>query len=117
MNYFQSHFKIIQKNFRSKQHRMDSEAFFIRMNKPSLDKQEELTSKLTFLETGMSYFSFFYALLSLFILLNHKILDLHSQNFDNDNKVENVHQNKYTLIFQHKSNIAKRLCLNKKVLF
>ena len=71
----------------------------------------------------MSYFSFFYALLSLFILLNHKILDLHSQNFDNDNndnndnKVENVHQNKYTLIFQHKSNIAKRLCLNKKVLF
>jgi hypothetical protein len=27
MNFFPSHFKIIQKNFRSKQHRMDAEAF------------------------------------------------------------------------------------------
>ena len=42
INYFQSHFKIIQKNFRSKQHRMDAEAFFIRMHRPKLNKQEEL---------------------------------------------------------------------------
>ena len=27
LDFFQSHFKIIQKNFRSKQHRMDAELF------------------------------------------------------------------------------------------
>ena len=43
MKFFESHFKIIQKNFRSKKHRMDAEAFFIRMNLPTLNKQEELS--------------------------------------------------------------------------
>ena len=43
MNYFQSHFKIIQKNFRSKQHQIDADAFFIRIHRPKLNKQEELT--------------------------------------------------------------------------
>ena len=41
--YFASHFKILQKNFRSLDHRMDAEAFFIRMKRPSLNKQEELS--------------------------------------------------------------------------
>lgn len=43
LEYFKTHFKIIQKNFRSKQHRMDAEAFFIRMKRPKLNKQEELS--------------------------------------------------------------------------
>ena len=41
--YFASHFKILQKNFRSLDHRMDAEAFFIRMKQPKLNKQEELS--------------------------------------------------------------------------
>ena len=41
--YFTSHFKILQKNFRSLDHRMDAEAFFIRMKQPKLNKQEELS--------------------------------------------------------------------------
>jgi phosphoribosylaminoimidazole carboxylase (NCAIR synthetase) len=41
--YFTSHFKILQKNFRSLEHRMDAEAFFIRMKRPSLNKQEDLS--------------------------------------------------------------------------
>ena len=41
--YFTTHFKILQKNFRSLQHRLDAEAFFLRMKRPSLNKQEELS--------------------------------------------------------------------------
>ena len=41
--YFTSHFKILQKDLRSLQHRMDAEAFFIRMKQPKLNKQEELS--------------------------------------------------------------------------
>ena len=43
LEYFKSHFKILQKGFRSKQHRLNAEAFFIRMNRPKLNKQEELS--------------------------------------------------------------------------
>jgi hypothetical protein len=43
MNYFQTHLTIIQKNFLSKQHRIDAVSFFIRMHRPKLNKQEELT--------------------------------------------------------------------------
>ena len=43
LEYFKTHFIIIQKNFRSKQHRMDAEAFFIKMKRPKLNKQEELS--------------------------------------------------------------------------
>ena len=39
--YFKSHFKIVQKNFRSKRHRMAAEAFYIRMNQPKLNEQKE----------------------------------------------------------------------------
>jgi hypothetical protein len=39
--YFKSHFKIVQKNFRSKRHRMAAEAFYIRMNRPKLNEQKE----------------------------------------------------------------------------
>ena len=39
--YFKSHFKIAQKNFRSKWHRLEAEAFFIRMNRPNLNDQKE----------------------------------------------------------------------------
>jgi hypothetical protein len=42
LEYFKSHFKILQKGFRSKQHRLNAEAFFIRINRPKLNKQEEL---------------------------------------------------------------------------
>jgi hypothetical protein len=56
MKFFESHFKIIQKNFRSKKYRMDAEAFFIRMNRPTLNKLEELCSSVYF-EFGMFYFS------------------------------------------------------------
>ena len=39
--YFKSHFKIVQKNFRYKAHRMAAEAFYIQMNRPKLNKQKE----------------------------------------------------------------------------
>ena len=36
MKFYHSHFRVIQKNFRSKKHRMNAEAFFIRMRRPTL---------------------------------------------------------------------------------
>ena len=39
--YFKSHFKIVQKNFRSKTHRLAAEAFYIKMNRPKLNEQKE----------------------------------------------------------------------------
>ena len=39
--YFKSHFRIAQKNFRSKWHRLEAEAFFIRMTLPKLNDQKE----------------------------------------------------------------------------
>jgi hypothetical protein len=41
--YFTTHLRILQKNFRSHRHRLDAEAFFIRMNRPSLNKREKLS--------------------------------------------------------------------------
>ena len=39
--YFKSHFRIAQKIFRSKWHRLEAEAFFIRMTLPKLNDQKE----------------------------------------------------------------------------
>ena len=62
LEYFKTHFKIIQKNFRAEQYQMNAEAFFIRMKRPKLNKQEELSFFQLFWNRlpvfGMSYFWF-----------------------------------------------------------
>ena len=71
--YFTTHFKILQKNFRSLQHRLDAEAFFLRMKRPSLNKQEELSFFDLFWNRHVKFLVFYYA--PIIFSVTKKVLD------------------------------------------